>query len=113
MPDVDLFKHGAANSQISFQLPAKLPQDMLSTTASLKGASGDFNATAFLSSTAYVLFTDSDLPGPQYDVPYRLKTRSRPKGDDERFVWEKMYETFRQNRMDICGLDLERWTADT
>ncbi|EKG11084.1 hypothetical protein MPH_11827 [Macrophomina phaseolina MS6] len=65
-----------------------------------------FNSTHFLSSTAYVRLTDPELPGPEYDVPYGRMVQLRPKEDEPRWVWEKLYFKFRGGRMDICGLDL-------
>lgn len=68
--------------------------------------SESFNSTQFLSSTAYVRLADPEIPGPEYDVPYGRMVQLRPKEDEPRWVWEKLYFKFRGGRMDICGLDL-------
>ncbi|KAL0263109.1 hypothetical protein SLS55_002085 [Diplodia seriata] len=65
-----------------------------------------FNSTQFLSTTAYVRLADPELPGPEYDVPYGQMVQLRPKEEEPRWVWEKLYFKFRGNRMDVCGLDL-------
>ncbi|KAF4538782.1 Glycosyltransferase family 8 [Lasiodiplodia theobromae] len=65
-----------------------------------------FNSTQFLTTTAYVRLADPELPGPEYDVPYGQMVQLRPKEDEARWVWEKLYSKFRGNRMDVCGLDL-------
>ncbi|KAK0645029.1 hypothetical protein DIS24_g8337 [Lasiodiplodia hormozganensis] len=68
--------------------------------------SESFNSTQFLTTTAYVRLADPELPGPEYDVPYGQMVQLRPKEDEARWVWEKLYSKFRGNRMDVCGLDL-------
>lgn len=70
---------------------------------------GPANASAFLSSAAYIRFSDPKLPGPEYDVPYGDKVKARPRNKDGDWVWTKLYGSFAQKRMDICGLDLETW----
>lgn len=65
-----------------------------------------FNSTQFLGTTAYVRLADPEFPGPEYDVPYSQMVQMRPKEDEPRWVWEKLYFKFRGGRMDICGLDL-------
>jgi hypothetical protein len=103
MSDVDLLRANYRSGD-----PAV--QRTISTSLMLKEEpSNPFNATTFLSNTGYMLFTDKGLPGPQYDVPYHRKVRSRPKGEVARYAWEKMYDTYRQERMEFCGLDLEAW----
>ncbi|GAB7351822.1 hypothetical protein MBLNU459_g2387t1 [Dothideomycetes sp. NU459] len=67
------------------------------------------DATAYLSSAAYIRFSDPKLPGPEYDVPYADKVKARPRNKDADWVWTKLYGSFAQKRMDICGLDLEPW----
>lgn len=68
-----------------------------------------FNATKFLTETAYVHIADTELPGPEYDFPYYEMVRRRPKDDDQGFLWEKMYSTYKDRRYEVCGLDLEPW----
>jgi len=66
-----------------------------------------FDATAWLSSTAYVRFSDPKLPGPEYDVPWAQRIKARPRNKDADWVWTKLYSGFSQRRMDVCGLDLQ------
>lgn len=70
---------------------------------------GAVNATAYLSSAAYIRFSDPKLPGPEYDVPYGDRVKARPRNKDADWVWTKLYGSFAQKRMDICGLDLDPW----
>jgi len=52
---------------------------------------------------------DPELPGPEYDVPYANIVKMRPKGEDQGFLWEKMYSTYKDRRYGVCGMDLETW----
>lgn len=69
----------------------------------------EFNVTAFTEETSIVSLTDSDLPGPQYDIPYEMIVSHRPKGEDQGFIWEKMYSTYKDRRYRVCGMDLIDW----
>lgn len=82
---------------------------LVASIGSLHDAETDFNATAYLSSAAYIRFSDPKLPGPEYDVPYSDRVRARPKNKDADWTWTKLYGNFAQKRMEICGLDLEPW----
>ena len=82
---------------------------LVSSISALHDVSADFNMTAYLSSAAYIRFSDPKLPGPEYEVPYADVVRARPKNKDADWVWTKLYGNFAQDRMDICGLDLEPW----
>ena len=75
----------------------------------LREADEDFNGTSFQEKTTFVRLSDPELPGPEYDVPYSDRARLRPKNEQAREAWEKLYEGFRQRRMEVCGLDLEYW----
>lgn len=82
---------------------------LVASISTLHDETTDFNATAYLSSAAYIRFSDPKLPGPEYDVPWSDKLRARPRNKDADWVWTKLYGTFAQKRMEICGLDLEPW----
>ncbi|KAF2674425.1 hypothetical protein BT63DRAFT_435535 [Microthyrium microscopicum] len=71
-----------------------------------------FNATAFSESTAFMQLDDTQLPGAQYDVPYQKIVDLRPKDEDQGFVWEKMYSTYKDRRYRVCGMDLIDWPND-
>jgi len=71
-----------------------------------------FNVTNFSEETVFVSLTDSDLPGPQYDIPYQMIVSHRPKDEDQGFVWEKMYSTYKDRRYRVCGMDLIDWKRD-
>ncbi|KAL5384871.1 hypothetical protein PMIN06_010325 [Paraphaeosphaeria minitans] len=77
----------------------------------LREASDDFNVTAFHERTTFVRLRERDMAGPEYDVPYTEWARLRPQNAQAREAWESMYETFRQRRMEVCGLDLEYWVG--
>lgn len=78
----------------------------------LHGVGHDFNRTAYLQNVAYIRFWDPKLPGPEYDVPWSMKREARPKNKDADWVWTKMYGSFAQKRMEICGLDLDHWRSE-
>ena len=63
--------------------------------------------TGLKSSTAYIHFSDSTLPGPEYDIPRDVFLREAPREGQTRKLWEGWYEKFRDLRMEVCGLDLE------
>lgn len=73
----------------------------------LRNAVDDFNMTAFEQATTYVRFADPELPGPEYDVPFAERARIRPQNEQAQEAWSRLYERFRQRRMEVCGLDLE------
>ncbi|KAH7355486.1 hypothetical protein BKA66DRAFT_274708 [Pyrenochaeta sp. MPI-SDFR-AT-0127] len=74
---------------------------------SLRSAADGFNATAFEEATTFVRLSDPELPGPEYDVPYSDRVKLRPENEQAQEAWSKLYERFRQRRMEVCGLDLE------
>ncbi|OAL54999.1 hypothetical protein IQ07DRAFT_531624 [Pyrenochaeta sp. DS3sAY3a] len=73
----------------------------------LRETTDDFNATAFEKATTFVRLSDPELPGPEYDVPYAERVKLRPENEDAQEAWSNLYERFRQQRMEVCGLDLE------
>lgn len=72
-------------------------------------ASEKFNSTRFLTSAAYITFTDTKLPGPEYEVPFTRKVEARPRNKEADWVWTKLYGGFAEKRREVCGLDLEGW----
>ncbi|KAF2423727.1 hypothetical protein EJ08DRAFT_595616 [Tothia fuscella] len=81
----------------------------LYTTAEQLRTAKTFNGTAFLTDTAFLYFHDSEVPGPEFEVPYSDTVKRRPKDDDQGFLWEKMYATYKDRRYNVCGMDLETW----
>ena len=80
---------------------------LLAQTSGLDDVDGQFDAADFLDTTAYVRLSDSDLPGPQYDIPRQDYVRAMPRPKQGRKAWEGLYGRFRDARMEVCGLDLE------
>jgi hypothetical protein len=68
-----------------------------------------FNATAFLQKTALFRIEDHELPGPQYDAPYQDVVNLRPKDEDQGFIWENLYSTYKDRRYKVCGLNPMPW----
>ena len=66
-----------------------------------------FNATQFEEATTFVRLSDPEIPGPEYDIPFPDRVKLRPQNLEAEEVWSKLYERFRQRRMEVCGLDLE------
>lgn len=77
------------------------------------GPATEFSATHFLLHTSFVKLEDRGLPGPEYDVPYAIRAEARPRNEGARHVWERVYESFRARRQDVCGLDLEPWARES
>jgi hypothetical protein len=75
----------------------------------LRNAADGFNATAFEQATTFVRLSDPEIPGPEYDIPYSDKVKLRPQNAEAHEAWSKLYERFRQRRMEVCGLDLETY----
>lgn len=69
-------------------------------------AINSFNSTEFMGSTAFVRIVDNGLPGPEYEVPRADMLKAKPWGEAG-MVWESIYERFRSNRMEVCGLELD------
>ena len=91
-------------------LPDVQDHTLFTTSHALRTAdSKTFNATDYIANTAYVRFADPDLPGPEFDIPYSSIVKMRPSGEDQSFLWEKIYSTFKDRRYGVCGLDLEVW----
>lgn len=105
--DLDLFRKtfAAPNSLISeWSLSMG---NVVYESQRLRDASDGFNATEFEQATTFVRLTDPGLPGPEYDVPFWDRARVRPKNEQAKEAWGRLYERFRQRRMEVCGLDLE------
>lgn len=86
---------------------SKNQTNLVMKTSSFHLEDGNFDLTSFMENTAYVHISDPDMPGPEYDAPRSKLLRARPKQAEQRKVWEAVYERYREQRMEICGLDLE------
>ena len=60
-----------------------------------------------LDSIGYVKFSDPEIFGPEFDLPYQAWVNARPGSEGARRIWESLYEQYRGQRMSVCGLDLE------
>jgi hypothetical protein len=110
MTDLDLFRKSfAAPGSLISQWSLSMG-NVVYESQNLRNAIDGFNATIFEKMTTYVRLSDPELPGPEYDVPYYERVALRPSNEEARGAWERLYEKFRQRRMEVCGLDLETWT---
>lgn len=84
--------------------------DLILQTSSLLSQKQDLNLSTVLASMAYIHIVSSppEIPGPEYAAPADGQRFTEAKGEARR-VWGFVYERFREDRMRICGLDLERW----
>lgn len=81
---------------------------LLAETGLLEEESGKmFNTSRFLDSTGFVRLRDEGVAGPEYDVGRDEFVPAMPRGKEARRAWERVYEIYRERRMDVCGLDLE------
>jgi hypothetical protein len=108
--DLNLFRK-------SFNAPESLISDwslsmgnVYYESQNLRHITGDFNATAFEDATTFVRLSDPELPGPEYDIPYADRVKLRPQNQQAEEVWSTLYERFRSQRMEVCGLDLEYYS---
>lgn len=65
------------------------------------------NLSSFINKTSYVRISDPGILGPEFGSPRSKLIRARPEQTEPREVWEAIYERYRQQRMEVCGLDLE------
>lgn len=84
---------------------------LVAKTSAIHLESDYFNATKFMETTSYVHISDPGVPGPEFDIPRPQFMRAKPKQLRHRKTWEAVYERFREQRMNICGLDLEPFPA--
>lgn len=80
---------------------------LVARTSAMSLEFNELTAANFFKSISYVHLTDPDFPGPEFDIPSKTVVRARPKLPQNRAIWERVYEIFRERRMSICGLDLE------
>ena len=76
-------------------------------TSSIHLEDENFDLSYFMENVAYVHISDPGMPGPEYDTPRSRLLRARPKQAEQRKVWEAVYDRYREQRMEVCGLDLE------
>lgn len=76
-------------------------------TSSIHLEDENFDLSYFMENIAYVHISDPGMPGPEYDTPRSRLLRARPKQAEQRKVWEAVYDRYREQRMEVCGLDLE------
>lgn len=81
----------------------------LPSVSMLRNVSDDFVGLKWLADIAGLVFSDSTLPGPEYDIPFGVKVAARPANRQADWIWTKMYRDFSQQRLDVCGLGLESW----
>ena len=60
-----------------------------------------------LNGMGYARFSDLEILGPEFYIPQRTWSLARPKSDEPRQIWEGLYGRYREQRMAVCGLDLE------
>lgn len=66
-----------------------------------------FNLASFIDQTSYIRISDPGMLGPEFSSPRSRLIRASPEQTEPREVWEAIYERYRQQRMEVCGLDLE------
>ncbi|KAJ4986692.1 glucose N-acetyltransferase [Stagonosporopsis vannaccii] len=108
--DLELFRktfHGAESLISEWSLSMG---NVVYESQALRTVGDGFNATAFEQSTTFVRLADPEIPGPEYDVPYSTRVKLRPENEQAQEAWSRLYERFRQQRMEVCGLDLEYYS---
>ncbi|THV67490.1 hypothetical protein D6D29_10321 [Aureobasidium pullulans] len=91
--------------------PSYLPPTSLLTSIGSLHSAIHPNKTSFLD-TPYILFRDSKLPGPEWEVEYKRVVEARPRDKDADWLWTKMYGEFAGRRYETCGLGLEMWREE-
>lgn len=113
LSDVSLLRKAFAGPESLFSEWSLSMGDVVYESRNLRSAGEGFNATAFETTTTLVRFSDPEMPGPQFDVPYLRRMELRPDNEEAGTLWEGLYEQFRQRRIEVCGLDLDLWTEPT
>lgn len=85
---------------------------LVAKTSALHLENDQFDASEFLDVTSYVHLSDPLMPGPEFDAPRERLDLARPSQLQPQKAWDDVYERYREQRMDICGLDLEPVTED-
>jgi hypothetical protein len=111
--DAELFKTAFPNPHtLSTDTDPVFRSSLYSTLETLRTTepkANGFNATEFLDDTALLRIADSGLPGPEYDAPYDDVVNLRPKNEDQAFLWENMYSTYKDRRYRVCGMNQKPW----
>lgn len=110
LSSIDPEKYDEDTSLSKIPLLADLPEDqvhVVAKTSGLRLEDDEFKATAFMDNTSYVHISDQNILGPEYDTPRQVLAFARPKKPEPNKAWQQVYETYRERRMDVCGLDLE------
>ena len=91
------------------RIPSKAASDgfLFTRTSALAHKIDGFDAPDFLRHLAYIQFRDLDILGPDYDIPQDTLLKSMPKTIQAQKAWKDLYEKYRIQRMNVCGLDLE------
>ncbi|KAH8702904.1 hypothetical protein GQ44DRAFT_717174 [Phaeosphaeriaceae sp. PMI808] len=105
--DLELFRSTFASTKSLLSEWSLSMGNVYYESQELRKASDDFNATAFEEATTFVRLSEPELPGPEYDIPYSERVKLQPGNEQAEEVWSKLYEKFGQQRMEVCGLDLE------
>ena len=85
---------------------------LVAKTSTLHMENDEFDARKFLDVTSYVHLSDPLMPGPEFDAPRGMLNMARPSSFQPRKAWVDVYERYREQRMEICGLDLEPIAQD-
>ena len=82
-------------------------KDSIVETSVIHLEDDNFNLANFIDQTSYIRISDPGMLGPEFSSPRSRIIRARPEQTEAREVWEAIYERYRQQRMEVCGLDLE------
>ena len=110
----DLVKGQYPNSLLPTPAPTKTKKNSaaalrLVRVSEIQEPVAQVNATTLFSSTGYIQIDTPHLPGPEYDIPRNKFLDARPFELEAIKVWDNAYAKFREERMEVCGLDLEPW----
>jgi hypothetical protein len=107
--DLDLFRQTFAAPESLISEWSLSMGNVVYESQELRKIKEEFNATAFEEATTFVRLSDPEIPGPEYDMPFADRVKLRPKNLEAQETWGQLYEKFRQQRMEVCGLDLEAY----
>lgn len=94
---------------------AKWPALGVNLTVPIAGLHGiekqvDFDGKKYLGQGPYLSFRDPLMPqGPDFDVPFDVRVRARPKNRGADELWTRLYGDYSESRREVCGLSLESW----
>jgi len=109
--DIRFFNHILPSPLVlNLETDKESHHQLVRSISALRHVEHGFDPKEWLRTTSYLRFSDDKLPrGPEFDSPWDDKRAARPKNRDADWIWTDLYGRFAQERVEVCGLDLDIW----